>query len=390
VNSTSVGSPLDGITVVEFGHSVAAPYGGQILADLGARVIKVENPDGGDYCRQWGPPFWGDTSSMFECLNRGKLSLAVDFANPKEAEALRRLIVEEADAVIQNLRAGALTRFGLDADTLRSLKPSLVWCDIGAFGKSGPLAHKPGYDPLMQAFTGIMSVTGTGAGDPVRVGVSMVDMGSGMWTVIGLLASLLGVAKGRKSSDVATSLFETGLAWGTVPLAAYAASNTMRRPYGSGVAEIVPYQAFETRDGWLMVAAGNDNLFRRLCDALDQPGLARDPRFLTNPERVANREILVPLLSELIAQRERADLEQRLDAAGVPNSPLQDIDQVIHHPQTREVGLLQPSDGDTLPLVGTPILLDGERPRTTVRAPKLGEHNAAILGKYLALAGERV
>jgi len=381
--------PLDGITVVEFGHSVAAPFGGQILADLGARVIKVENPNGGDYCRQWGPPFWGDTASMFECLNRGKLSLAVDFSNEKEAAALRRLIVDEADAVIQNLRAGALTRFGLDGDTLRGLKPSLIWCDIGAFGKSGPLASKPGYDPLMQAFSGVMSVTGTGAGDPVRVGVSLVDMGSGMWTVIGLLASLLGAARGKRpAAEVATSLFETGLAWCTVPLAAYAASGTVRRPFGSGVAEIVPYQAFETRDGWLMVAAGNDNLFRRLCEALDQPGLANDVRFRTNPDRVVNREALLSLLSGHIAQHPCAEMEGRLDAAGVPNSPLQRVDQVLNHPQTREVGLLQPSDGDTLPLTGTPILLDGERPRTTLRAPKLGEHNVAILGKYFTLAEE--
>jgi crotonobetainyl-CoA:carnitine CoA-transferase CaiB-like acyl-CoA transferase len=160
----------------------------------------------------------------------------------------------------------------------------------------------------------------------------------------------------------------------------------MRRPYGSGVAEIVPYQAFETRDGWLMVAAGNDNLFRRLCEALEQPRLAKDPRFLTNPDRVANRDALIALLSELIARHERAEMERRLDAAGVPNSPLQSIEQVLHHPQTREVGLLEPSDDDTLPLVGTPILLDGRRPRTTARAPKLGEHNASILGKYRAVA----
>lgn len=384
----SVGSPLDGITVVEFGHSVAAPFSGQILADLGARVIKVENPDGGDYCRQWGPPFWGDTSSMFECLNRGKLSIAVDFSKPEEAAALRSLIVEEADAVIQNLRAGALTRFGLDGETLRGLKPSLIWCDISAFGKVGPLAGKPGYDPLMQAFTGIMSVTGTGTGDPVRVGVSLVDMGSGMWTVIGLLASLLGASRGRPPADVATSLFETGLAWCTVPLAAYAASNTIRQPFGSGVAEIVPYQAFKACDGWLMVAAGNDNLFRRLCLALEQPGLADDARFRTNPDRVANRETLLPLLASSIASHRCAEIERWLDEAGVPNSPLQSIDQVLHHPQTHDAGLLQPSHDDTLPLTGTPILLDGERPRTAVRAPKLGEHNVAILGKYLSPAND--
>jgi crotonobetainyl-CoA:carnitine CoA-transferase CaiB-like acyl-CoA transferase len=374
--------PLEGITVVEFGHSVAAPYAGLILADLGARIIKVENPDGGDYARQWGPPFWNDTSSMFESLNRGKLSLAVDFSDPKQADALRNLIVEEADVVIQNLRAGALVRFDLDRDTLCKLKPSLIWCDIGAFGTSGPLADRPGYDPLMQAFTGIMSVTGNGDNDPVRVGVSLIDMGSGMWAVIGLLANLVAAKRGNKGGVVETSLFETGLAWGTVPLAAYAASGTMRRPYGSGVAEIVPYQTFRTQSGWLMIAAGNDNLFRKLCGALSASELANDPRFLRNPDRVANRDVLIEILSKEISTKTLVEMEKLLNAAGVPNSPLQTIDQVLNHPQTQSVEMIQACEGDKLPLVGTPLALNGKRPRSTTRAPKLGEHNDAVLDKY--------
>jgi crotonobetainyl-CoA:carnitine CoA-transferase CaiB-like acyl-CoA transferase len=373
---------LEGITVVEFGHSVAAPYAGLILADLGARIIKVENPEGGDYARHWGPPFWNDTSSMFECLNRGKLSLAVDFSNPEQADALRSLIVEEADMVIQNLRAGALVRFGLDRETLCTLKPSLSWCDIGAFGTSGPLADRPGYDPLMQAFTGIMSVTGNGDNDPVRVGVSVIDMGSGMWAVIGLLANLVAAKRDKKGGVVETSLFETGLAWGTVPLAAYAASGTMRRPYGSGVAEIVPYQTFRTQSGWLMIAAGNDNLFRRLCGALGVPGLANDPRFIKNPDRVANRDALIDILNKHIGTKTLVEMENLLNVAGVPNSPLQTIDQVLNHPQTQSVGMVQTCDGDKLPLVGTPLALNGKRPRSKTRAPKLGEHNDAVLNKY--------
>lgn len=212
--------PLEGITVVELGHSVAAPYAGMILADLGARVVKIENPAGGDYARGWGPPFWKNSASAYLSLNRGKEGVAIDFFSEEDAQALVRFIVEEADAVIQNLRPGILEQFDLTADALRRRKPSLIWCDIGAFGSVGPLAAKPGYDPLAQASTGIMSVTGEGGGrPPVRVGVSLIDMGSGMWSVIGLLASLLSRAKTGEGSHVMTSLYETGLAWMTMPLA---------------------------------------------------------------------------------------------------------------------------------------------------------------------------
>src|ERR1700744_140275 len=182
--------PLEGVVVVELGHSVAAPYAGLILADLGARVIKVENPGNGDYARGWGPPFWKETSRIFRGLSRGKEGITVDFGDPCDCENLRALILDKADAVIQNLRPGILEKFGRTADAWRADKPSLIWCDIGAFGATGPLASKPGYDPLAQASTGIMSVTGGGGRPPVRVGVSLVDMGSGMWAVIGMLAAL--------------------------------------------------------------------------------------------------------------------------------------------------------------------------------------------------------
>ena len=268
--------PLEGITVLELGHSVAAPYAGLILADLGACVIKVENPSGGDYARGWGPPFWKETASTFLSLNRGKEGITVDFSSEEDAAALKRLIMEKADAVIQNLRPGILDKFGLTPAKLRAEKPSLIWCDIGAFGDRGPLAAKPGYDPLAQASTGIMSVTGEG-GDrpPVRVGVSLIDMGSGLWTVIGMLASLLARKTTGKGAHVSTSLYETGLAWMTVPLSSYAASGKLGRPYGSGIAEIVPYQAFQASDGWLMIAAGNDNLFRGSARRSARPGGGR-------------------------------------------------------------------------------------------------------------------
>ncbi|QDW39925.1 CoA transferase [Bradyrhizobium sp. KBS0727] len=375
---TDVDKPLAGITVVELGHSVAAPYAGLILADLGARVIKVENPRSGDYARGWGPPFWNETASVFHSLNRGKEGVTVDFGDPGDCEKLRSLILEEADAVIQNLRPGILEKFGLTAGALRAEKPALIWCDIGAFGATGPLASKPGYDPLAQASTGIMSVTGEGGRPPVRVGVSLVDMGSGMWAVIGMLAALVARNKGGQGRSVATSLYETGLAWMTVPLAGHAASGEVRKPYGSGTAEIAPYQAFKASDGWLMIAAGNDNLFRKLCGALDLPALASDRDFATNAARVVNRERLIPQIQTAVGRYTADALGEILDEAGVPNAPLLTTDQVARHPQTRALDMMVRCSDDDIELVGIPLAFDGARPRARTAAPALGQHNGIL------------
>jgi crotonobetainyl-CoA:carnitine CoA-transferase CaiB-like acyl-CoA transferase len=372
--------PLNGIVVVELGTSVAAPYAGLILADLGARVIKVENPDGGDYARGWGPPFWGDTASSFASLNRGKEGITADFRDSTDADHVRRLILDHADAVLQNLRPGILERFGLGPSSLRDAKPELVWCDIGAFGAVGPLSRKPGYDPLVQASSGIMSVTGEGGRPPVRVGVSIIDMGSGMWAVIGLLSALLARARDGRGSHVATSLYETGLAWMTLPLAGYAAAGEVRRPYGSGIAEIVPYQAFETRDGWHMIAAGNDNLFRKLCAVLGLDELPQDPDFRTNAGRVNHRTRLIPIIAAAVRRFMPDDLSMQLDEAGVPNAPLLTVDQVAEHPQTIALDMTVTCEDDDLALVGVPLAFDGERPRTRKRAPRLGQDNALWKG----------
>jgi crotonobetainyl-CoA:carnitine CoA-transferase CaiB-like acyl-CoA transferase len=375
---TDIDKPLSGVTVVELGHSVAAPYAGLILADLGARVIKVESPGSGDHARGWGPPFWHDAASIFHALNRGKEGITVNFDDAGDRAKLKSLILEETDGVIQNLRPGILAKFGLAGEAMRAEKPALIWCDIGAFGTKGPLASKPGYDPLVQASTGIMSVTGEGGRPPVRVGVSLVDMGSGMWAVIGLLAALLARRNGNEGRTVSTSLYETGLAWMTVPLAGYAASGEVRKPYGSGTAEIVPYQAFETSDGWLMIAAGNDNLFRKLCGALGLGPLAADPAFATNAARVVNRERLIPQI-EIAARHYSTDaLGWLLDEAGVPNAPLLGVDQVATHPQTGALEMLARCGDDEIELVGIPISFDGARPRARKPAPALGQHNTIL------------
>src|SRR6188474_3016654 len=255
----SANLPLAGVTVVELCHSVAGPYAGSILADLGADVIKVESPDKGDYAR--------------------------DLRDRVTCERLVAFILEHADVVLQNMRPGAIDKLGLGAAALRAKKPSLITCDLGAYGRTGPLKERPGYDPLMQAHGGIMSVTGVDGGEPVRVGVSIVDQGAGMWAAMGILAALNRRHVTGEGCHVSTSLFETALGWMAPHIGGYLSGGAMRRPLGSGVTEIVPHQAFPTSDGYIMVAAGNDNLFRALCGALERD-FATEARFETNSKRV--------------------------------------------------------------------------------------------------------
>jgi crotonobetainyl-CoA:carnitine CoA-transferase CaiB-like acyl-CoA transferase len=378
--------PLSGITVVEIGHSIAAPYAGMILGELGADVIKVENPQsGGDACRGWGPPFAEDgAATCFHAVNRAKSGITIDLADPDDTARLRALIVERADVVLHNLKFGALDRYGLGAAELLAAKPSLVFCNVGAFGAVGPLRDRPGYDPMMQAYSGLMSLLGEDGRAPVRVPASIVDMGAGMWSVIGILAALQERGHTGRGGIVDTSLYETGLAWMSILLAAYLADGNIPARHGSGVDMIVPYQAFAARDGYLMVAAGNDNLFRRLAAVLDRPGLAEDPRFRSNKDRVVHRRELIPLLADIFATRTRADWAERLEAAGIPNGPINTLDQVVADAQTAALGIIQgrpgSSGGDLLRLVGLPLSFDGVRPPFAKAAPELGEDNAALAG----------
>jgi len=372
--------PLSGLVVVEIGHSIAAPYAGMILGELGAEVIKVENPKGGDACRGWGPPFLEGAATCFHAVNRAKAGITVDLADPDDAARLRVLILERADVVIHNLKAGALDKYGLGSAELVAAKPSLVCCNLGAFGATGPLRDKPGYDPMMQAYSGLMSLLGEDGRPPVRVPASIVDMGAGMWSVIGILAVLQERGRTGKGGIVDTSLYETGLAWMSIYLAGYLADGKIPARHGSGVDMIAPYQAFAASDGYMMVAAGNDNLFRRLCAVLDRPALAEDPRFRGNQDRVVHRAELVPLLAEIFATRPVAHWAGLLEGAGIPNGPLHTLDQVVADPQTLALGILQRRPGSELGLVGLPLSFDGVRPPFAKPAPALGEDNAAKLG----------
>ena len=369
--------PLSGLTVIEIGHSVAAPYAGMILGELGAEVIKVENPKGGDPCRGWGPPFTGDTATAFHAFNRAKRGVTIDLADPAQVDSLRALIRDRADVLIHNLKFGTLERYGLSADALIAEKPGLVWCNLGAFGSTGPLRDRPGYDPMMQAYGGLMSLLGEDGRPPVRVGVSIIDIATGMWSVIGILAALQERQRTGHGGVVDTSLYETTLAWMTLPISAYLANGEIPTRHGSGIEQIVPYQAFETVDGFMMVAAGNDNLFRRLCTTIERPGLAEEARFRTNAERVVNRGELVPILTDIFRTAPMAIWAERLDQAGIPNSPIQTLDKVVSDAQTQALGIIQQWAGSpVLSLIGLPMSFDGARPAFAKTAPRLGEDNA--------------
>jgi crotonobetainyl-CoA:carnitine CoA-transferase CaiB-like acyl-CoA transferase len=372
--------PLDGITVLELGHSVAAPFAGEILGDLGADVIKVEKRNGGDDARKWAPPYWHGMSAVFQSLNRNKRSVVVELRDPAENARLKTFILDRVDVVLQNLRPGLVEELGLDGLTLRRSKPELIYATIGAFGASGPYKDRPGYDPLMQAFAGLMSVTGEEGRPPVRVGTSIIDMAAGMWVVIGIISALLARAQNSQGCIVDTSLYETALAWMSHHAADYQASSNVPQRQGSGVAQVVPSRGYYTIDGFIVVAAGNDKLFALFARVLGRPEWAQDPRFRGNPDRVRNKVELYHLIEDAVGTFRTIDLQQALDAAGVPNAPMQTIDQVLAHEQTKALGIVQESPDGRISLIGSPLSLNGVRLPFRLSPPELGAQTTDILG----------
>ena len=377
---TASSAPLAGHVVIELGHSVAAPYAGQILSDLGAEVIKIEKPNGDD-ARHWGPPFVDGAAATFQALNRNKKSVVSRLRESQELDQLVHLIVDRADVVIQNLRPGQVDKLGIGAEALLARKPGLVYCNMGAFGAKGPLADRPGYDPLMQAFGGIMSVVGQEGQASVRVGPSIIDMGTGMWAVIGIVSALLRRKETGLGGVVDVSLFETATAWMTTHAAQFLASNQLPRKVGSGQVGIVPYRAYRTLDGELVVAAGNDNLFKSFCQALGHLEWAQDPRFLGNPERVQNADALYKLIEAAMLGHTNQEWTLKLDAKGVPSAPVQNAREMIEHAQTRALGMMQAVPGSSIPMMGLPISFDGVRPQPRSASPLLGADTEAVFAK---------
>jgi crotonobetainyl-CoA:carnitine CoA-transferase CaiB-like acyl-CoA transferase len=376
-----VALPLEGIVVADLTQNVAGPFCTQILGDMGADVIKIEPPERGDEARAWAPPYWGDESATFLSLNRNKRSLGLDLKAAGGLEVLRRLVAR-ADVFVQSLRAGAMAGLGLDFEGATTLNPQLVYCSITAFGTRGPLRDLPGYDPMMQAYAGLMSVNGHPGQEPARVGTSIVDMGTGMWAALGIVAGLRQRETTGRAVEVTTALFDTTLMWICYHAMGYLGSGEVPTPQGSGTAMIAPYQAFPAADGHVMIAAGSDAIFARLALALGAPALAADERFRDNPGRVRHRPALVAALAALTRERKAAELVAELRRHGVPSAPVLTIDAVLAEPHTRESGVLvsaaHPRLGEFTG-VGLPIQWDGRRPGVRRVPPRLGQDSEDVL-----------
>jgi crotonobetainyl-CoA:carnitine CoA-transferase CaiB-like acyl-CoA transferase len=384
---------LRGVRVVDLTSSVAGPFATQILGDLGADVVKVERVQGGDDTRRWGPPFWGeaDESPMFLSLNRTKRSLALDLKDPEGQEVFARL-VDRCDVLVQNLRPGVLDKLGFTYERMRETNPRLVYCDMSGYGPVGPLKDRPAYDPLMQAFSGLMSITGEEGRPPVRIPASILDQGTAMWTVIGVLDALRTRDATGQGTCVQTSLLQTALMWLPFHLSGFMASGDLPQRLGSGTIGIAPYQAFPTADGYLILAAGNDNLWRNLCKSIDRPDLVDDPRFVDNPSRVSNRAVLADELSEALRARTSAQWQEVLEQAGVPATPIHTLDQVVQHEQVQALDMLRQMPHPRIPdytVVNTPIRTADGYPGTSTVPPLLGEHSEQVLDE-LGYAREEV
>jgi len=371
--------PLSGLTVIEIGQNIAGPYAGAIFADLGADVIKIEKP-GGDDARFWFVEKDGERHPLaFHILNRNKRSAVVDF---KEEAALRRFLalVERADVLVHNLRPGLADSIGIGHAALKARNPRLVYCEVGAFGRAGPLASKPGYEPLAHAYAGIMAMNGPVEGPPMRAGVSIVDPGTAMWAVIGILAALRRRERTGRGGRVDVSLFETGLGWVYQPLSDYLFTGREPERQGNGNAMLTPYQVFETATDPVMVAAGNDRLYQRLCAVLGRPEWGSDARFATVGDRLTNRAALIPLIQLALLTRPRAVWQAALEAAGVPHAPINKVSEAADDPQTVALGAMLTEPETGYPLLGLPVSLDGERPPVRSRAPALGAHTRDVFG----------
>jgi crotonobetainyl-CoA:carnitine CoA-transferase CaiB-like acyl-CoA transferase len=375
--------PLAGVRALDFSRNVAGPFATMILGELGADVVKIEPREVGDDARQWGPPFWGGEAPTFLALNRNKRSVTLDLKESSARPVLDRLAAV-CDIVVESARPGVMDRLGYGYGWARAANAGVIYCSITAFGDRGPLRDRPGYDPLMQAYAGLMSMTGDPEGPPMRSGTSLVDMGTGMWAVIAIMAALAQRRASGAGQRIVTSLYETALMWMTYHLATYWASGTAPRRVGSGATMIAPYEAFATRDGSLVIAAGNDRLFARCCEVLGHAAWATDERFRRNPDRVRNRDALHTLLEERTRAWATRDLAAALDRAGVPASAIQSADEVARDPQALALGIFQTVAHPTIPTllsVGLPFLLDGERLPPRRHPPRHGEHTREVLAE---------
>ncbi|HET7235266.1 MAG TPA: CoA transferase [Actinomycetota bacterium] len=373
--------PLAQIRVADFSRVLAGPLASMLLADLGADVIKVERPGTGDDTRVWGPPFVGEDAAYFLSLNRNKRSVVLDLSTEDGARAARRLALS-SDVVIENFRPGLMARFGLDFGSLSAEHPRLVYCSLTAFGEAEGSEARPGYDIIVQALSGLMSITGQPGGEPTKVGVALLDVVCGLYAANAIQAALLRRAETGRGGRVSVSLFDASVAAMVNQAANYLLGDLVPGPLGNQHPNIVPYQLFDAADRPFILAAGNDRLFERACEVIGRPELAQDERFATNASRVRNREELIPILAAAFSTRPAAEWLTALEAAAVPSAPVRAMDEVFSAPEgAASLQRVDDPGHGLLRLVASPIRLDGSPTPVRRPPPLLGEHTDDVLGE---------
>jgi crotonobetainyl-CoA:carnitine CoA-transferase CaiB-like acyl-CoA transferase len=391
--------PLQGVRVLDITRALAGPYCTMMLGDLGADVIKVEQPGQGDGSRGWGPPFVGEPygpypgeSAYFIAVNRNKRSLTVNLKSAGGQVIVRRLAAA-SDVMVENFRTGVLDRMGLSYGELRALNPRLVYCSVSGYGRTGPYANRPGYDPIIQAEGGMMSITGPVEGPPYRVGVPIVDIAAGMFAATAILAALRAREHTGEGQLVDISLFDAQVALLVNVASNYLIGGAEPRRLGNAHPNIAPYQAFRARDGWFVLAAGSEGLWRKLCDVLERPDLRDDARFATNGDRVANLPALTEALSAVLATRDAAEWLNDLREAGIPCGPINAVPQVFAHPQieARDMALeVEHPTAGPVRVAGLPYKLSGTPAKVQRPAPLLGQHSEEVLVELLGYSDEEV
>ena len=374
--------PLQGIRVLDLSRVLAGPYCTMVLGDLGAEVIKVEPPEG-DETRAWGPPFAEGESAYYLCVNRNKRGIVINLKTDEGKKILRDLALQ-SDVLVENFRPGTLEKFGLDFETLHELNPRLVYCSITGFGQTGPMRDKPGYDFMIQALGGLMSITGEPEGEPMKTGVAVVDLFAGQNAVIAILAALQARTLTGHGQRLDIALFDSQLGWLANVASNYLISGNLPKRHGNAHPNIVPYQSFQASDGWFAIAVGNDRQFARLCEMLAKPEFSADERFATNSARVQNREVLIGLLKSIFVMRRVSEWLSALGEAEIPCGPINNFEQVFSMQQVQEREMLVKMDHPTigeLPLVGSPLKFSDTPVQYRLHPPLMGEHTEEILSE---------
>lgn len=394
---------LSHIRVLDLTRILAGPWCAQNLADFGADVIKIERPGAGDDTRTWGPPYLRDPegndtaeAAYYLAANRNKRSVTIDIASP-EGQAVIRDLVAHSDVVLENYKVGQLKKYGLDYDSLRAIKPDLIYCSITGFGQTGPYAARAGYDFIIQGMGGFMSITGERdalpGGGPQKAGIAISDLMTGMYATIGVLAALAHRDRTGEGQYIDMALLDVQVAMLANMNTNYLASGQAPGRWGNAHPNIVPYQAFRTADSWIILAVGNDGQFRKFAQAAGAPELADDPRFATNPERVRHRDMLVPQIAALIEKRSKSDWIATLESAGVPCGPINTLDEVFEDPQVVARGLrvdLPHPTAELVKLVGSPVRMSGTPAQAVRHPPLLGEHTESVLREVLGYDDGRI